>query len=290
VRALITGGAGGIGYETAAALVRAGWDVTLADRNVLAGERAAQRLRARFVPLDLADLAAVHDFARDFAGAPLDLLVNNAGILPPLKRAVTKQGHELALGIALLGHFALTAYLVPALERAPAPRVVGTTSLVQAWGRIDFDDLQAERRYEPQRAYDQSKLAALMFALELEVRAREAGLKFQALAAHPGIARTNIGLARQSETPRRLRDRLEMWAFTAAMRFAGQDAAHGALPLIHAATAVDAKGGEFYGPRGFAQWRGAPARVAPSRAAQDAQARARLWAAPEQHTRDPWLG
>lgn len=294
MRALVTGAASGLGLALSRALAARGWHVILADRNVEGGAAAAASLRdagpkasAEFRALDLASLADVRRFAAEHGDTPLDLLVNNAGILPPLQRATTADGFELAFGIALLGHHALTALLLPALKRAHAPRVVTTTSLVQAWGRIDFEDLQAQARYEPQRAYDQSKLAMLMFALELDARARAAGLTLQSLAAHPGIARTAIGAARAAEPPRRLRDRAELWALKAAMKFAGQSAADGAQPLLHAATAADARGGEFYGPGGFAQWRGAPKRVTPGKAAQDAQARARLWEAAERLTGIP---
>ena len=294
MRALVTGAASGLGLELSRALAARGWHVILADRNADGGAAAAAALRAagpkdsaEFRALDLASLADVRRFAAEHGDTPLDLLVNNAGILPPLARATTADGFELAFGIALLGHYALTALLLPALKRRKASRVVTTTSLVQAWGRIDFEDLQAQGHYEPQRAYNQSKLAMLMFALELDARARAAGLPLQSLAAHPGIARTAIGAARAAEAPRRLRDRAELWALKAAMKFAGQSAAEGALPLLHAATAAAARGGEFYGPGGFAQWKGAPKRVAPSEAARDAQARARLWDAAERLTGIP---
>lgn len=286
--ALVTGGASGLGAEVAAALAGRGWQVTIADRDVARGEATAQRTGAHYRRLDLASLAEVRAFAAGHGDAPLDLLVNNAGILPPLSRAQTADGFELALGIALLGHFALTLLLLPALRHATAARVVATTSLVQAWAAIAFDDLQAERAYEPQRAYNQSKLAVLMFALELDARARAAGLPLQSLAAHPGIARTAIGASRLREAPRRMRDRLEMWAFRAAMRWAGQSAAEGARPLLHAATSPEACGGEFYGPGGFQQWRGAPKRVEPCAAARDPAQRARLWQAAEQLTGIRW--
>jgi NAD(P)-dependent dehydrogenase (short-subunit alcohol dehydrogenase family) len=295
--ALVTGAAGGLGYEVAAALAARGDRVLLADRNVERGMEAVERIRAattgaavEFRPLDLASLSHVRDFAglieRD--DEPLHLLVNNAGILPTLERRETREGFELAFGIAHLGHFALTALLVPALQRAPAPRVVSVTSLVQAYAQIDFDDIHARLRYEPMRAYNQSKLAVLMFALELDARARRAGFRLQSLAAHPGIARTAIGDARIHEPPRRLRDSLEVWAFRAAMALAGQSAADGARTILHAATAPDANGGEFYGPGGFQQWAGAPRRVQPSRAALDTAARDRLWHLSEQLTGVRW--
>lgn len=295
--AVVTGGASGVGYEVALALACRGWQVSIADRNREGGALATERIRdahpgsaVEFHPLDLASLSQVKTFAAliNRHDEPLDLLVNNAGILPSLERRATVDGHELTLGIALLGHYALTLQLLPSLKRAPAPRVVTTSSLVQAQASIDFDDLHARHSYEPQRAYNQSKLAVLMFALELDVRARAAKLPLASLAAHPGIARTAIGAARLEEPPRRLRDRLEILAFNAAMRWAGQSAAEGAQPLLHAATAPDAQGGEFYGPGGFAQWRGAPRRVSPSRKAQDPAQRARLWDECEKLTGIRW--
>ena len=282
-RALVTGAASGLGFETAVALAARDFDVVLADRNAEGGIVAVARIRAanpqarvEFRALDLASLDEVRRFAARFEG-PLHLLVNNAGILPPLQRSQTVEGHEAAFGIALLGHFALTGLLLPALKRAGDARVVSVTSLVHRQGRIDFDDLDAQQRYEPFEAYKQSKLAVLMFALELEERARQAQLPLRSLAAHPGIARTAIGAARLREAPQRLRDRLEMWAFRAAMRWTSQSAADGARPIVHAATAPEARGGELYGPGGYQQWRGAPARLAVSGPATDAAARRRLW-------------
>jgi NAD(P)-dependent dehydrogenase (short-subunit alcohol dehydrogenase family) len=293
-KALVTGAASGLGYEVAAALAAQGMEVILADRDAAGGAAAVARIRAaapdarvEFRSLDLASLEEVRRFAAHFIG-PLHLLVNNAGILPPLQRGQTADGHELAFGIALLGHFALTGLLLPALSRSGGARVVGTTSLVYRQGRIAWDDLAAERRYEPLEAYAQSKLAALMFALELDRRAREAALPIQSLAAHPGIARTAIGAARLQEAPQRLRDRLEMWAFRAAMAWASQSAADGARPLLHAATAPAACGGELYGPGGFQQWFGAPVRLTPVGAATDPAARRRLWETSEQLTDIRW--
>jgi len=293
-RALVTGAASGLGYEVAAALAAQGYDVVLADRNVDGGEAAVRRIcaatpgaHAELRPLDLASLDEVRRFASHWDG-PLHLLVNNAGILPPLQRARTADGHELALGIALLGHFALTGLLLPALRRSGGARVVGVTSLVYRRARIDFDDLAAARRYEPYEAYRQSKLAALMFALELHARAQAARLPLQSLAAHPGIARTAIGDARRQEAPRRLRDRAEMWAFGAAMRWFSQSAADGARPILHAATSPDARGGELYGPGGFQEWAGAPLRLVPAGVATDADARRRLWTAAGQLTGVHW--
>jgi len=197
-RALVTGAASGLGYEVAAALAAQGYDVVLADRNAGGGEAAARQIaaatpaaRAEFRPLDLASLDEVRRFASHWDG-PLHLLVNNAGILPPLQRARTADGRELAFGIALLGHFALTGLLLPALRRGGGARVVGVTSLVYRRARIDFDDLQCKRSYGMLRAYGQSKLAMLHFGYELAERLRGSGVTVNAL--HPGTVATNIGI------------------------------------------------------------------------------------------------
>jgi NAD(P)-dependent dehydrogenase (short-subunit alcohol dehydrogenase family) len=293
-RALVTGAASGLGFETARALAAQGFEVVLADRDAPGGVVAVARIRTdnpqarvEFRALDLANLDEVRRFAAHFEG-PLHVLVNNAGILPPLQRAQTGDGHELAFGIAHLGHFALTGLLLPALRRSGGARVVAVTSLVYRQARIAFDDLAATQRYEAYEAYKQSKLAVLLFALELEERARKAQLPLQSLAAHPGVARTAIGAAREREQPRRLRDRLEMWAFRAAMRWASQSAAEGARPIVHAATAPEARGGELYGPGGFQQWTGAPIRLKPATVATDPARRRRLWDVSEQMTGIRW--
>jgi NAD(P)-dependent dehydrogenase (short-subunit alcohol dehydrogenase family) len=292
-RALVTGAASGLGLEAAMALARHGAAVTLADRNVEGGAAAVRRIREQspqarveFKALDLSDLAFVRGFASEVtsAGLPLDILINNAGILPSLQRRTTRDGFELAFGIGHLGHFALTGLLLESLLRSPAPRVVSTSSLVQAYAQIDFDDLQAEGSYEAQRAYNQTKLATLMFALELQQRASAAGSRLISLAAHPGVARTPLGDARMREPPRRLRDRVERWAYNAMMYWAGQAADRGARPILYAATAPDAVGGGFYGPDGFQQFAGYPTRVKPSTPASDPVLRRRLWSASEELT------
>lgn len=291
--ALVTGAAGGLGLATAEALAARGARVLLADRDAVRGEAAAADLRRRFPQagagfraLDLGDLAGIRRFATEVAAeAPaLDLLINVAGLMPPPRRATTRDGFELKFGVNHLGHFALTGLLLETLLRSPDPRVISVSSIVQARGRIHFDDLQGERRYSPQRAYAQAKLACLMFGLELHERARAAGSRLVSTVAHPGIARTGIGAERKGMRNRRLRDRLEEAAQAAAMRWFGQTAAQGALPLLYAATAPQAVGGGFYGPDGFGQFRGQPTAVRPSAAALDATQRRHLWEASEELT------
>jgi NAD(P)-dependent dehydrogenase (short-subunit alcohol dehydrogenase family) len=178
----------------------------------------------------------------------------------------------------------LTGLLMPALKRSPQARIVTVSSLVQGWGKIQFEDLQLERHYDPQLAYNQAKLACLMFALELASRCRASGLKIKSVAAHPGVARTSIGEVRKTETRKHLRDFLETLSFNFAMRFMGQSADRGALPILYAATSPEAVSGGFYGPDGFGQASGYPTAVKPSAAASDPLARQRLWEISEKLT------
>jgi NAD(P)-dependent dehydrogenase (short-subunit alcohol dehydrogenase family) len=296
-RALVTGGAGGLGFATGLALAQHGAEVVLADRNVDGGRAAAERIRAlapagsaAFVALDLGELAQIRRFATDFLadGRPLDILVNNAGLLPPLQRATTRDGFELKFGVNYLGHFALTLLLLPALRRAAAARVVTVSSLVQRWGRIDFDDLQAERSYDPDRAYAQAKLACLIFALELQRRFEAEAMSAISVAAHPGVARTAIGAGREGQRRSTLRQRASHLAFQFAMGFLGQPVERGALPIIYAAAASQVTGGGFYGPDGWLGTAGYPARVKPCANARNLPQAQKLWCVSERLTGVTW--
>jgi NAD(P)-dependent dehydrogenase (short-subunit alcohol dehydrogenase family) len=284
-RWLVTGAAGGLGYQTAFGLASRGAEVWLADRNRAGNDYATARLREtipdarlRGIDLDLGDLAALRRFA---AGVrePLDGLVNNAGLLPPLQRATTRDGLELKFGVNVVGHFALTEGLRPALQASAAPRVVWVSSLVHRRARIAFEDLNAERGYEPQRAYNQAKLACLMLAMELHARSRADWPDLTAVAAHPGVARTAIGESRRGQPRRRVVDHLSDLAFWIAMRGFSQPAEIGARCLLMAAAGAQVRGGDFWGPDGFGEMGGEPTRVPLSKPAADPEQRARLWAA-----------
>jgi NAD(P)-dependent dehydrogenase (short-subunit alcohol dehydrogenase family) len=290
-RALVTGAASGIGLETALQLAARGDHVIVADRNVGAGEAAVRRIvgaggSAEFRELDLAALSRIRNFATDelARNQPLDVLINNAGLLPPMLRATTRDGFELEFGVAHLGHFALTGLLLPALEHGELPRVVSVSSIAHANGRIDLDDLQYERRYNASTAYGGTKLACLLFALELQRRATAAGSALISVAAHPGISRTPIAAGWQQEDRRRPWDRLELLGYRLSMRLFGQTAAQGAQSLVYAATNPGVIGGGYYGPTGFGQMGGPPGPVKPSRRALDARVAARLWEASERLT------
>lgn len=277
--ALITGANSGLGLESARALASRGATVVLACRSRRRGEEARDELLPaaaagmEVLELDLADLASVRagaNWMREHYGR-LDLLLNNAGVMAPPRR-LTRDGFELQFGTNHLGHFALTSALLPLMEGRPDARVVIVTSGAQYFGRIAFDDLQAERRYDRWAAYSQSKLANVMFALELQQRLEVAGSTVASLAAHPGLARTNLqpaSVAANSSHLEELAYRLMDPLF--------QSAAMGALPQLHAATAPTAKGGEHYGPDQWGGMRGWPTQVRIAPAALDPSQRRRLW-------------
>ena len=272
-RAVITGATGGLGYECALALAGAGAEVILTGRNPAKGAAALARIhgahpaaRIQFAGLDMASLASITAFATRAAG-PIDLLINNAGVMALPKRRVTADGFEMQFGTNHLGHFALTGLLLPVLQGG---RVVTVSSILARRGAIHFEDLQGERPYDPDRAYAQSKLANLIFARALQGRA--AGVT--SIAAHPGWARTDlIANGPQAEGGNDWRHRVS----AVLSPFLSQPAAAGALPLLFAATAPDAAPGGYYGPDGMFELAGAPcpAKV-PSRALDEGVVR-RLW-------------
>ncbi len=289
--AIVTGATSGLGAETALALAGAGASVILASRNAAKGAEVLARIRdthpladVTFEILDLASLASVQDFGERIAWEHrrIDLLVNNAGVMAIPDRLVTEDGFEMQLGANYLGHFALTLRLLPRLLAAPAPRVVTVSSLAHRSGRIHFDDLQLERSYTPWKAYCQSKLATLMFALELERRARAQGWELMSNAAHPGFARTGL----QATGPQMGRDRpsLLQYATRVLGPFLSQSAAEGALPTLLAATSPEAEGGVMYGPDGFYEMKGPPHRARILDHALDRDVAARLWEVSEQLT------
>jgi NAD(P)-dependent dehydrogenase (short-subunit alcohol dehydrogenase family) len=278
--AVITGATGGLGYETALALAGAGAAVVLTGRNDAKGQDAIQRIRGQFPgakisyeTLDLASLASVAGFVARFAAAhaSLDLLINNAGVMALPKRQTTADGFEMQFGTNYLGHYALTAHLLPLLRRGNQPRVVNLSSLAHRSGAIDFADLQGAKSYNPFKAYCQSKLAMLMFALELQRRSNAAGWGLLSNAAHPGYALTDL-IANGPGT-RGLLGQLSK----ILQPFASQSAAEGALPTLFAATSPQAQPGDYYGPNWFYELKGPPepAKIMPQ--AKDAAAAARLW-------------
>lgn len=292
-RALITGAASGIGFEAARGLAQHGAEVLLADRNEQGGQEALQKIRnlradakVSFLPLDLSSQQAVREFAARLLAEnrPLDILVNNAGIQPISERRTTVDGFELTFGIGHLGHFTLTAGLLPLLQQSAAPRVVTVSSLVHRLGKFDWDDLQMERGYFSQRPYNQTKLANLLFALELQRRASAKGWPLLSLAVHPGVSRTNIGAGRKHLGQYHMHDHFISLVMGAVMKLFGQSAAGGGWPTLYAATSPAVTPGGFYGPDGLGETRGvpAPARIHP--AGRDEAGARKLWEISEQLT------
>ncbi len=285
--AVVTGASSGLGLETARVLAQRGAAVVLACRDMAKAGQAAERIRAsaarasvRAVHLDLARLASVREAAGEISAAcpRLDLLINNAGVMAvPCQR--TEDGFELTFATNHLGPFALTGLLLERLLATPGSRIVTVSSIGHRQGVMHFDDLQLEHAYQPWHAYWQSKLANLLFTYELEARLRAAGAGTNALAAHPGNARTELWrwssrLARTLYKPR-----LRMLTFWFA-----QSAQVGALATLRAATDPAARGGDYYGPPGRLQYTGYPQRVESSARSHDAAAQRRLWEVSEQLT------
>jgi len=275
--AVVTGATGGLGYEMALALAKAGSEVILTGRDDRKGQSAIEKIsrdvigaRVSYEHLDLARLASIADFAQRMnARQSLDLLINNAGVMALPRRQTTADGFEMQFGTNHLGHFALTARLMPLLRRASGPRVVSVSSLAHRTGLMDFDDLQGERVYSPWKAYGQSKLATLMFALELQRRSDAAGWNLISNAAHPGFARTNLFASGPGG--------LISLATDFAAPLFGHSAADGARPILFAATSPEAKPGAYYGPGGIGELRSAPAPALIMPQARNAAAAARLW-------------
>lgn len=275
--AIVTGALGGLGYETALGLARAGFEVLLTGRDQKRGDRAVAAVRKavpgatlRFGMLDVASLASIQEFAT-VTQDPVAVLVNNAGVMALPRRALTEDGFERQLGTNYLGHFALTARLLPLLRNA---RVVNVSSLAHRRGQIAFQDLQGASSYKPWAAYGQSKLAMLMFGLELQRRSAANGWGVTSITAHPGWSATRLVL--NGQTPGLLAH-----LFQSTFNTLGQSAAAGALPELYAALDPDARPGGYYGPCCWGETRGkpSPSKIMPQ--ARDEAACARLWTASE---------
>ncbi|WFC40949.1 oxidoreductase [Pseudoxanthomonas sp. SE1] len=276
---LVTGGTSGMGFEDAKALAASGAHVVIAARNAERGREAMDRIRKdtpdarlQFEVVDLANLDSVRALGRRLGTAlpRLDGLINNAAVMALPQRGVSADGFEMQLATNYLGHFALTAELMPLLRKSASPRVVTLSSIAVHRGGLDFDNLQSDKAYDAYAAYAQSKIACLMFAFELQRRSDAAGWGITSMAAHPGIAVTELvarGPGLDSEQGRR-------WA---AGKDQMQSAAQGAIPTLFAATAPEAVAGAYYGPTGMNEMRGPLGLATVPAVAQDATAAARLW-------------
>ena len=280
--AIVTGANSGLGRITALELARHGAHVVVACRSAEKGEEAAQEIRAetdgpkpRVLALDLSSLDSVRRFAGELEGEPVDLLVNNAGVMMT-PRQTTSDGFELQFGTNHLGHFALTGLLLDAVQRSESGRIVTLSSNEHKGGKIDFDDLQKENSYSPRGAYQGSKLANAVFAVELDRRLRASGSSAISVFAHPGYSATNL----QSTGP----TGVAKAAMAITNRVLAQSAERGALPTLYAATAPGVEGGDYYGPDGPGEFRGLPKKVEAIPAAYDPEDGRLLWEASEKLT------
>jgi NAD(P)-dependent dehydrogenase (short-subunit alcohol dehydrogenase family) len=292
-RAVVTGANSGIGYQVAIELARHGAHVTLGCRNESRAQQAMEQIRTEapdadvaFQQLDLADLNSVRRFAESYGEVQsgLDVLVNNAGVMG-VRHQFTPEGFEWQFGVNYLGHFALTGRLMPLLQACSSTahgrngaRVVTVASLAHWMGHIPFDDLHGERRYQKWDAYNQSKLACLLFSVELARRTRASGLT--SVAAHPGVAKSDVYYVGPRMDGAKVRE-----AFSHVMvGLLARPSADGALPVLYAATAADVAPGACYGPTGPGQIRGRTGRVKVPRLADDRELAGRLWQVSEELT------
>jgi NAD(P)-dependent dehydrogenase (short-subunit alcohol dehydrogenase family) len=277
---VVTGANSGIGFETCRALAAREARVILAVRDEAKGTEAVEKLRAEHPDalvelryLDLADLDTVRAFASGLT--TVDVLLNNAGVMMP-PRTLTEQGYELQFGVNHLGHFALTALLFDRLRQGRDPRVVTVTSRQHSRGRMHFDDLHGEHKYSRSGYYAQSKLANVVFGLELHRRLRAAGVAMRSVLAHPGVVATNL----QTTGPTGLAKMVAQLG----SRLVAQPADMGALPLLYAATSPDAESGQLIGPDARNELKGYPTVVEPLEAARDREVGKRLWDISEELT------
>lgn len=279
--AIVTGANTGLGYETALALAGLGVHTILACRSQEKAEAARQRIltyhpgaEVEVRLIDTGRMASVRRFAEDFQRdhGRLDLLINNAGIMVT-PHTVTEDGFEGQLAVNYLGHFLLTGLLLPVMAATPGARVVSLYSLAHRWGGIQFEDFLFAKKYDAGKAYYQSKMACLMFALELDRRLKAAGCGVVSLAAHPGVSQSDLG--RYLPAPLR-------WVMALVGPLLLQPADRGALPTLYAALGSDLRGGETIGPSGRGQRRGPPAQVDVEPDAHDQSQRDRLWAMTEE--------
>ena len=278
---IVTGGNSGIGLEAARALARCGAEVTLACRDTTKAQHAAQKIlgesphaKVDVLALDLASLASVREFAARYADRhrQLHVLVNNAGVMA-IPRAFPEDGFEMQFGVNHLGHFALTGRLLPQLLAAGDARVVNVSSNASRWAAMRWDELDGKKHYDKWTAYGRSKLSNLLFTFELARRIDDKQAALRSVACHPGYAATNL----QHVGPAITDARLEAAAMWLGNTLLAQSARAGAWPTLLAATHESAHNGDYIGPKGLRELRGAPGHVRARRLAYNHEAMKKLW-------------
>ena len=292
--AVVTGANSGLGFGLAKSLAGAGADVVMAIRNRAKGEAAIAEIR-RELPsakltirqLDLSSLKSVAALGDELTaeGRPIDVLINNAGVMTPPQRQETDDSFELQFGANHLGHFALTGRLLPLLRAAEGARVVTVSSIAAGQRNLDFEDANALHAYKPMRSYGMAKLAQLMFAMELDRRSRARGWGVMSNAAHPGLSKTNLlsgaSYGRDKPTLQARFTKLTWWL----LPFMWLDIDEGIKPTLYAAASPDAEGARYYGPRGFYETAGGGVTFAGvPRLARSEPDRERLWQLSEKLT------
>lgn len=279
--ALVTGANSGLGYYTALGLAAKGAEVIMACRNLEKGEAALAGIKKEYPDallklkqLDLADLSSVRTFAEEVSKEykRIDLLINNAGLMAiPYRK--TAEGFEMQFGVNHLGHFALTGLLIDLISDTPEARVVNVSSNAHYMGRIRFDDLNWEKKYSRWGAYGMSKLANLMFTMELQERLETSGSKVLVVAAHPGYADSKLIEKGAEMNGRRALVKLSRFV----NRIFAQSTEMGALPTLYAATSPEVVPGGYYGPGGWRELKGYPTQVSPGKKQMDTEAQKKLW-------------
>ncbi len=277
---IVTGGTSGIGFQTAQILAERGAEVIITGRDTDRGQKALERIIAQapqaqlsFELIDMSDLKRVKEFCHRIQNRfqKLDILINCAGLTRLQSRQLSVDGFEMQFAANYLGHFALTAQLLPLLKQSATARIINVASIAHKEGKINFEDLQAEKKYSPLIAYRQSKLAMLIFSKELQRRLSAHGWRQISVPAHPGLAHTNIFNIAFENRP------ILSYFANLGVRIFGQSATMGALPILYAATAKDVEGGIYYGPKGFMDLKGFPTRAKVAPHAKNRTTAQRLW-------------
>lgn len=287
--AIVTGANGGIGFQTALQLAKSGARVVLGCRDSGRGNEALKRIATQapnahveLMILDLSSLSSVRSFALQFKNSfpSLDLLVNNAAVMALPDRKLSADGYELQFATNHLGHFLLTSELLSHLRQGSSPRIVTVSSIAHRYGKINFDDLHAEKMYEGWAAYGASKLANLLFSFELARRLKANQIPLMSLAAHPGVAKTNI----LSSGPQMGRKVFRTYVSEFFTNFLAQTDEQGALPVLYACNDPAVQNGDYFGPDGFMEISGSPRKAEAKPHARNAELAKKLWLASESLT------